>query len=105
MPSIDAVALYSEGKDHIVAIIVTITSSLDHLSITNLPIRMDLKAILRLCPAQDQEGLFWKRCQKLDLTRSFLDCSLKSGGATSAANAGVFPIHCSSATEDGVQNM
>ena len=49
-----------------------------------------LKAILCLYPTQDQKGLFWKRCQKLDLTRSFFGLhSLKSGGATSAANAGV----------------
>ena len=66
---------------------------------------IDLKAILGLCPTQDQERLFWKRCQKLDLTPSFLDCIVLDQEVQHRRLMPVFPIDWSSATEDGVQKM
>ena len=78
---------------------------LDHLPITNLLIRIDLKTILGLCPTQDQERLFWKCCQKLDLTRSFLDCIVLDQEVQHQRLMPLFPVDCSNATEDGVQKM
>ena len=68
---------------------VAITASLDHLSITNLLIHIDLKAILGLCPTQDQE-IILEALSKIGLNSKLFGLhSLRSGGATSAANAGV----------------
>ena len=51
-----------------------------------------MKAILGLCPTHDQERLFWKRCQKLDLTRSFLDCIVLDQEVQHRRLMPVFPI-------------
>ena len=80
--------------------VVAITASLDHLSIS-----YRLKAILGLCPTRDQERLFWKRCQNSDSTRSFLDCIVLDQEMQRQRLMPVFPIDCSSATEDGIQKM
>ena len=85
--------------------VATITTSLDHLSIRNLLIHIDLRAILGLCSPQDLERLFWKRCQILNSTRSFLDCIVLNQEVQHQRLMPVFPIDCSSATEDGVQKM
>ena len=80
--------------------VVTITTSLDHLSIS-----YRLEAIFGLSPTQDQERLFWKRCQKSDLTRSFLDCIVLDQEVQHQRLLPVFPIDCSSPLEDGIQKI
>ena len=64
-----------------------------------------LKTILGLCHTQDQERLFWKRCQELDSTRSFLDCIVLDQEVLHQGLMLVSWIDWSSAREDGVQKI